>query len=114
MEKVYAKVTPKSGSALVQAYSSTRKEYSKPFRIALPFTDIIGVYHGESYMETILECYSPDEDYTLNEEFVSDPSLEIWINGVKQVEKPETIDLEDGMTYIIQYVVVITDPVAAE
>jgi L-ribulose-5-phosphate 4-epimerase len=114
MEKVYAKVTPKSGSALVQVYGSTRKEYSKPFRIALPFMDIIGIHRGESYMETILECYSPDEDYTLKEEFVSDPTHEIWINGVKQVEKPETIDLEDGMTYIIQYVAVITDPVAAE
>ena len=110
LKNVYLKVTPKAGFVLVREDWSAREEYSKTYKIAMPI--LASVFGNGPSMEA--HSYFRTQEagtFALNETAVLDPACEIWVNGEKMTTKTATITLEDGQTYKIEYVRVVTDPV---
>ena len=106
LENAYLSVTPKADYALVTYSYIERNEYSKPYKIVLPT-----LYFLSSSSEKWTDPASLFEAglLGLDESYVADETCEIWINGVKQETKTETITIEGGKTYNIEYVTVLTD-----
>lgn len=109
LEKVYLKVTPKTGFALVRVGWTQREEYSKTYQIVLPI--VSGIINGPSMESDSYFQALEAEEYTLNETAVLDPTVEIWVNGEKMATKTATITVAGGQSYSIEYVRVVTDPV---
>ena len=106
LEEAYLSVTPKDGFAGVVVKNSQRDEFSKPYKMVIPILDILGSSSiGWSEPITI---QTPGQ-YNLDSYYVTEDSFEIWIDGVKQDKKPESITLEANKTYVIEYVEVLSE-----
>lgn len=106
LENAYLSVTPKDGFAGVVIKNSQRDEYSKPYKIVIPTLDILAS-SSVAWNEPI-SIVEPSQ-YNLDSDYVADESFEIWIDGVKQEQKPESITLEANKTYVIEYVEVLSE-----
>lgn len=111
LEKVHIKITPDSSHALILRSNSKREEYSKPFRIVLPLLDSLGSTASKAFYPPIT---SIESEYTLPQNMVEGEKYEIWLNGEKLDPKPSTIAITGGNTYYIEFVTVISDPVASK
>ena len=86
--------------------NSQRDEFSKPYKIVIPTLDILAS-SSVAWNEPI-SIVEPSQ-YNLDSDYVADESFEIWIDGVKQEQKPESITLEANKTYVIEYVEVLSE-----
>lgn len=111
LEKVYLSVTPDADHAIVFVTETTRENYSKPYQIVIPTLSMfMGGYSSKYHANSCEEA----GEYTLDVDAVSNSDCEIIINGTKMETKTETITLEGGKTYTIEYVTIISDPVIGE
>lgn len=106
LDKVYLDVTPVD-CALVCPKFIEKNEYSKPFRIVAPFLSMLGL-STENRWTPPVTCQNAGE-YMLDAKSVADEYCEIWVNGVKQDPKQSSITIENGKTYIIEYVTVVSE-----
>lgn len=106
LDKVYVEATPVDCALVIVKYS-TRYEYSKPYKIVVPFVSTVGFGASHQRMQPP-SCYDAGE-YTLDISSFNDEYCEIWINGAKQEPKERVITLENNTLYIIEYVTVISE-----
>ena len=106
LENVYLSVTPKAGYAVLLVKNSERDEFSKPYKIVMPTLEFFSS-KASAWNEPLI-VLEPCE-YMLDEQYVTDSNCEIWIDGVKQEQKPEKLTLEDGKIYFIEYVEVLSE-----
>ena len=106
LNEVYLDVTP-TDCALVITKFSERNEYSKPYKIIMPLFSMLGSSGTTSAIQPA-RCESAGE-FHLNNKHVTNEYAEIWINGVKLDPKTDTITIENGKIYVIEYVIIISE-----
>ena len=107
LTEIYAELTPKSDYALVIESHSYREDYSKPYKIVIPTLYLLGI--SSDYSEYSYQNIFDPGYYGLDEEYISNDSCEILINGVKYDSTEETITIEAGKTYKIEYIKIASD-----
>ena len=106
LENVYLNVTP-NDCALVIAKYSEKDAYSKPYKIVAPFLSMLGFNSSNAWSQPIA-CPANGE-YELDSKSVSNEYCEIWVNGVKQDPKKNAITVDNGKTYIVEYVTIVSE-----
>lgn len=109
LECVYAKLTPDNDHAIVFEKSYCREEYSKSYKIVAYFLDFAP--SSSSGIGNVPPQVVEAGTFALDQTMIEGDKYEILINGEKIETSTESITLEGGKTYVIEYVMVLTDPV---